>query len=160
MTAPITDRTCREAPRLRDFEGDWTLSRKIEDRRARLSGRLDGTARWQPAEGGLRMGEAGLLRFGAAAPIRAERGALWMQDGPDIRVHFEDGRFFHLIAPRAGRAGAVHECAPDRYEVTYDFRDWPRWSALWTVTGPRKDYVMRSDYAPGERPARNEKGAP
>ena len=38
----------------------------------------------------------------------------------------------------------VHLCAPDRYEVAYDFTAWPHWSATWTVEGPRKDYVMTS----------------
>ena len=41
---------------------------------------------------------------------------------------------------------ADHWCDPDTYKVRYDFREWPLWRAEWRVTGPRKDYVMRSVY--------------
>jgi hypothetical protein len=36
----------------------------------------------------------------------------------------------------------VHACDPDTYRAHHDFSRWPQWHAVWTVTGPRKDYTM------------------
>jgi len=86
-----------------------------------------------------------MLRLDQQAPIRAERRYLWGPgDAGCIEVTFEDGRAFHRIDPAVPKAR--HDCAPDIYEVTYDFTDWPRWQSRWTVTGPNKAYVMTSDY--------------
>ena len=63
-----------------------------------------------------------------------------------IEVRFDDGRFFHRFAG-AERPEAAHDCAPDVYRVPTTSRDWPRWRADWRVTGPRKDYVMRTHYS-------------
>ena len=127
---------------LPDLEGRWSLTREIEDRRAGLTGRFEGEARWLPDADGLRQEEDGVLRYGTAAPMRARRVYLWRSRGDEIRVLFEDGRPFHVLAP--GEAQDRHLCPPDTYDVTYELSAWPRWSQVWHVTGPRKDAVIRS----------------
>jgi hypothetical protein len=84
---------------LADLEGRWTLDRRIDDRRAGLTGRLTGTCVWRPDGQGLVQHETGILHYGDAAPIRAERRYLWRADSEGLAVFFEDGRPFHRIGP-------------------------------------------------------------
>jgi len=129
---------------LEDFTGRWQITRRIEDRRAGRVGQFSGRAEFVPDGDGLVLSETGMLSYGGAAPLRAERRYLWRVDGPGIAVFFADGRPFHRFS--CDRPKARHECPPDSYEVTYDFTQWPRWQSRWSVTGPRKDYVMQSVY--------------
>ncbi|MBU2358023.1 MAG: hypothetical protein KKB02_03705 [Alphaproteobacteria bacterium] len=130
-----------------DFLGDWRLSRQIDDRLAGCKGVFEGTARITGV--GARdatYAEAGLLRFGDAAPLRAERRYLWTFAPHRIAITFVDGRDFVAFRPLGRAAEAVHLCGADTYRVIYDLTDWPCWQAIWTVTGPRKDYGLRSVY--------------
>ncbi len=97
---------------------------------------------------GLILTETGRLCYGAAAPMQAERRYLWRADGAGIAVFFADGRPFHWFSMAAPEAH--HDCPPDNYHVAYDFGAWPRWQSRWAVTGPRKDYVMWSQYEQGD----------
>ncbi|GAA0286251.1 DUF6314 family protein [Rhodovulum strictum] len=133
-------------PDLGAFAGAWRIERVIEDARAGHVARFEGQAVFTPDADGLVHAESGRLHLPGQAPMTAERRYLWRQGASGIEVFFEDGRFFHAIAP-GPRAQALHDCPPDRYEVGYDFARWPDWSSLWRVAGPRKDYAMRSAYA-------------
>ena len=131
---------------LMDFAGNWTLTRRIEDRLAGL-GRFEGTARFASDGDGLRFVEEGVLTLSTGASMHAERTYLWREgEAGLIDVLFDDGRRFHRFDPNAGGAGERHYCDPDIYDVDYDFTEWPRWSSTWTVTGPRKDYVMQTTF--------------
>ncbi|WP_375552030.1 MULTISPECIES: DUF6314 family protein [Rhodophyticola] len=129
---------------LADLEGVWRLDRQIEDRRAGLSGLLEGEAVWQPDGTGLTQIETGLLRYGDAAPMQATRRYLWREEAGLLRVYFDDGRPFHELTGAAPEAR--HVCPPDIYDVRYDLTGWPDWSARWHVTGPRKEAVITSRY--------------
>lgn len=138
--------------RLGAFEGDWIIARAIEDVRAGERGALDGTARFTPAPDGLLYAEEGMLALGGRPAVPAARRYLWRDGGASaIEVRFEDGRFFHRFYADEDAPSAVHDCAPDQYRVRYDFARWPRWTAEWRVRGPRKDYVMVTDYRPAGR---------
>ncbi|WP_299149516.1 DUF6314 family protein [uncultured Tateyamaria sp.] len=130
---------------LADFEGIWTLSRKITQG-AGASATFEGTAEWRAADGGLAYHETGVLYLPAAAPMTAERRYHW---GADLSVYFDDGRYFHSVPARGGRA--AHFCDPDTYVVDYDFAGWGgpetrAFTATWTVKGPRKAYVMANRF--------------
>lgn len=129
---------------LRDLAGQWILERWIDDRRAGLAGRLSGTCVWRPDAPGLVQEETGVLHYGDAPPIRAERRYLWRTSGDGLAVFFEDGRPFHTIGP--GRLSDRHDCPPDTYEVTYLFDGSRAFSTTWRVTGPRKDQLIHSNY--------------
>ncbi|MEM6607797.1 MAG: DUF6314 family protein [Pseudomonadota bacterium] len=134
---------------LADFVGTWRLARQIADCRAGVSGVLSGHAMWQVRpDGGLIQRETGQLRFGDAAPMRADRVYHWRQIGERFVVSFDDGRPFHDFSQAA--PAARHNCPPDLYDVAYDFSDWPRWRSIWTVTGPRKDLVIESHFRPDQ----------
>lgn len=147
-----------------DFEGRWSLDRRIEDRMGGQWGRFTGGVRIRrpkPEEGdgaAWRVDESGFLKLGAAAPVSATRTYFWREDGPLIAVEFEDGRPFHVFDPNADRAEAHHDCAPDSYDVRYDFSAWPDWSATWQVRGPRKDYTMVTRYHLFSRPSAKKAG--
>lgn len=130
--------------RLQDFEGRWSLSRVITDRRAGTTARFDGSATFTPVAGALSYFETGTLRIDGQPPIHAERRYLWRQDGDRIVIAFEDGREFHDFT--ATSPDASHWCDPDTYTVRYDFADWPIWTSTWQVSGPRKDYDMSTRY--------------
>lgn len=132
---------------LTDFTGLWRLERRITDRLDTpkpSNGRFTGVARFTRDGDGLRLTEEGRLELGAAQ-FKATRVYLWHADGDAIAVRFEDGRPFHRFTPQ-GAPDSAHWCDPDDYRVTYDFARWPVWTSEWRVTGPRKDYVMRSEY--------------
>ncbi|PCD77682.1 DUF6314 family protein [Pseudothioclava arenosa] len=130
-------------PGLADFKGDWRISRVIVPRGA-PEARLEGRARFRPEGAGLLYHEEGELILPGQPPIRAERSYLWREGGAGIVVDYADGRPFHEFDP--ARPRAAHWCDPDDYRVRYDFTRWPLWRAEWEVSGPRKDYVMITDY--------------
>lgn len=132
---------------LRAFEGRWRIERTIDDAAAGRTGRFEGEAVFVQAAEGLAYAETGMLTLEGAAPMAASRRYLWRDGGPGaVEVLFEDGRFFHRIDTTKPAPEAVHDCAPDIYRVRYDFLSWPRWTAVWRVSGPRKDYEMASRY--------------
>ncbi|KUF11504.1 DUF6314 family protein [Pseudoponticoccus marisrubri] len=131
------------APReLADFLGQWALSREIRHDDGSAA-RFDGLAEWRPEGDGALYVEQGTLEMPGQGRFAAERRYRW---AADLAVFFEDGRYFHQVPARGGTD--THWCDPDRYEVSYDFADWPRWQARWRVRGPRKGYVMVSSYRP------------
>ena len=127
-----------------DFTGGWVIARRIDDRLAGQA-RFAGTAVLTPAPGGLAYAETGMLRTAAGA-FEARRAYLWQFDAAGVAVLFVDGRPFHRFVPDGRAEGSDHPCGADLYRVTYDFTRWPDWSAVWTVTGPRKDYTMESRF--------------
>jgi hypothetical protein len=129
---------------LGDFAGVWRLSRRITTPEGALTGTFEGTLTFVPGEGGLVADEAGVMRLAEGPPLQAGRRLIWRQAGARIAVFFGDGRPFHDFDPAA--PVAEHVCDPDLYRVRYDFARFPDWRAVWSVTGPRKDYVMTSDH--------------
>ncbi len=132
---------------LQDFAGRWLLERTIRDTRAGRDGTFAGTASFEAQGPVLLYRERGELRMGGAA-MAAEQSHVWRQEGTRICVVFRDGRPFHCFETGVAAPGARHDCAPDIYDVSYDFGAWPEWRSEWRVRGPRKDYVMASAYRP------------
>lgn len=77
-------------------------------------------------------------------PIPGRRAYLWLTVSAGIAVCFDDGRPFHEFALGESGPSAMHLCGADRYDVVYDFADWPVWTTTWEVAGPRKDYRMET----------------
>lgn len=135
---------------LKDFLGRWRIDRRIANAIG-ADAQFSGVAEFTGDAARLVLEERGEMRLegqGADTPaMQATRRYHWQQGRQGIEVFFDDGRFFHLIGPDA-EVRARHDCAPDLYQVAYDFRTWPQWSSVWSVTGPRKDYRMETRYAP------------
>jgi len=132
-------------PRLADFIGSWRITRRIVDDLAGHIVRFEGAATFTPEGSGLLYREEGVLQIPDQTPVQAARTYLWSESADGLRVDFHDGRPFHTILP-GQTAQTRHDCAPDLYEVQYDFTAWPEWQAVWSVRGPRKRYTMTSTY--------------
>lgn len=136
---------------LASLEGRWTLVRRIvhaDGQENQLRGtttfRRIGHRMIQEEEGELTLSETSI-------PLRATRRYLWRRDGSRLECAFEGNRPFHSVPLGVARPETTYLCPPDRYHVTYDFSSFPRWRSVWRVEGPRKDYVMTSDYVPADR---------
>ena len=125
---------------LLDFEGVWNVQRQITPKSGPPAV-FAGKAVWSSENGGLSYKEQGLMTLEGHPPMQAERRYFW---DADLRVFFDDCRYFHSI-PREGGV-ARHWCDPDSYTITYDFGDWPKFRVLWHVAGPRKDYTAVTQY--------------
>jgi hypothetical protein len=82
----------------------------------------------------------------STAPMKATRRYVWSASGNRVDVAFEDMRPFHSLSLGSATPCATYLCPPDRYEVSYDFREFPDWSTVWVVEGPRKNYRMTSQF--------------
>jgi Family of unknown function (DUF6314) len=130
-----------------DFAGTWRIARVISDQRAGQTGRFDGQALLSPAgRECLDYVETGSLLWGEAPALTATRRYRWAFKAGLVLVSFDDGRPFHSFSPTVGGAGTDHLCGQDLYRVRYGFADWPVWTAVWQVLGPRKDYSLNSRY--------------
>ncbi|MFO8126084.1 DUF6314 family protein [Yoonia sp.] len=130
-----------------DFQGVWALRRTIVDRRDGQNGVLQGQAVFTATDANhLIYHETGTLTLEAGATLEATRRYLWEFSKGEVVVTFADGRPFHRFVPSGHAAGTDHPCGADVYKVRYDFTAWPDWIAVWTVTGPRKEYVSTSTY--------------
>ncbi|MXW86360.1 MAG: trigger factor [Boseongicola sp. SB0673_bin_14] len=145
MALPAETRPAEFAS-LWDLAGQWSLARRIRHVDGRENS-FSGKAVFTRSGSRLIQEESGLLRLDDQA-LEARQRLVWKQDGPMLKVHFADMQPFHEIPIGVTDPEAVHDCPPDRYHVTYDFAQWPVWGSVWTVTGPRKDYIMNSTYTP------------
>ena len=119
----------------------WVLTRSIEHADGSTA-TFDGHATWVAQnDGRVLCTEAGEMRIGEGPGMSASQTYLW---DVDLQVFFPDGRFFHQVP--LGGGDVHHHCAPDQYDGHYSFHSLTAFSVLWRVTGPRKDYVMRSTY--------------
>ena len=126
------------------FTGAWTIEREIRHADGRAD-RLTGTCRFTRSGPRLLQDETGWLET-AEGRFQASRRYVWAEKAGRLEVYFQDMRPFHSIPIGVVRPETVHLCPPDRYEVHYDFSEWPDWRTVWTVEGPRKSYLMETFY--------------
>ena len=128
---------------MEDFTGClWAISRQIidhtQDAKLTFIGRCEVSDGWYQ--------ETGQMVLPDGQSLSSTRRYRWGATLEGVDVHFDDGRFFHRIDLAHASAQARHFCDPDDYEVSYEFTQWPVWTSLWKVKGPRKDYEMDSSY--------------
>jgi len=134
-------------PSLAALEGRWLMVRMIEH----ADGRRDvfeGESFFHRSGPRLLQDETGVLtpaRGGHA--LKATRRYVWSGGGARIDVAFGDMRPFHSVPVGVSTYETAYLCPPDRYEVFYDFNDFPNWSTVWSVEGPRKDYRMETRFS-------------
>lgn len=137
--------------------GSWSFTRTIADHRRRSEYRAGGTATFgAEPDGRIRWFEEGRLVWQARSS--AFTRTLFLvppaDDNADWSVTFEDGRFFHPWSADE----VVHLCGRDTYRGDVDSQTSPDpgaaadcqagWTLTWRVTGPAKDYTMRTHYQP------------
>jgi len=116
-----------------DLVGEWTLTRRLVDRRAGQFGRAYGTLTIAPAGPDLRWSEVAELHWaGHIVPVTRNlhinriEGEWW--------TTFTDGRPFH---PWRLDEPVVHPCAADTYRGRLTLAG-DELRVLWDVTGPTK----------------------
>jgi len=133
-------------PSLAVLEGRWQVSRVILHNDGSKD-EFEGEAVFRRSGPRLIQDEEGWLTSErAAAPMKATRRYIWSGSGNRLDVAFEDMRPFHSVPLGIATPGTTYLCPPDRYEVSYDFTDFPTWSSIWNVEGPRKNYRMTSRF--------------
>ena len=136
---------CLPIADLRGFlEGGWSLTRLIDDRRTGQRGRFEGRVDFVGEQAALWYREAGEMRLG---DFRGAATRAYRFDFPAphaARVHFDDGRFFHDLDLRGGRAEVLHLCGEDRYRGDFRVTGPDQWHVDWEVQGPRKDLRLEA----------------
>jgi hypothetical protein len=85
--------------------------------------------------------EAGELEFGAyRGPARRELDYVRLDDA-SVLLCFADGRPFIDLDLRGGDCHRIHDCGPDRYEISMVVISADTLEERWQVRGPDKDYV-------------------
>ncbi|MCK0169707.1 DUF6314 family protein [Aliiroseovarius sp. S1123] len=129
-----------------DFLGIWKITREIVEQSGETH-HLTGRAEFSQAADGVTYHEEGQLVTATGAQFTANRVYHWRDTGNGrVQVLFDDGRDFHNFDLTSDDLTDQHWCDPDMYHVSYNLADWPVWSSVWTVTGPRKDYRMITRY--------------
>ena len=78
--------------------------------------------------------------------MKASRRYVWSEEDGRIDLAFDDMRPFHSLPLGVETYATTYLCPPDRYQVSYDFGNFPFWSTVWRVEGPRKDYEMTTEF--------------
>jgi hypothetical protein len=126
--------------------GAWTVARTATDRRAGTVHRMTGTARYTPGDDGIAYVETIQWTVNGQT-FDAHRAYTLVPTGPwRAEVYFTDGRFFHALDLRTGRAEVAHACPPDHYAGWYALHDRDTHRTGWTITGPRKDIAITTRY--------------
>jgi Family of unknown function (DUF6314) len=135
-----------------DFlSGDWNVERRICDRRGGRVGSFRGTASFrscpEPGSGHtLAYVESGELSLGSHRGP-AGRSLLVVDAGDGTAdVRFADGRDFYRLDLRSVSCTAAHPCKADLYGVTVTRLSADSYAETWRVTGPEKDYELRTTY--------------
>lgn len=125
-----------------DLKGRWDIERFISDTLLNQNHGFSGHA--EIDDGVYR--EFGEIILETGSRFVSNRQYVWNFYPDFVEICFEDGRPFHTLRPIDSVCQDNHFCDPDTYQVSYSFKDWPNWSTVWSVTGPRKRYQMTSVY--------------
>jgi hypothetical protein len=130
------------------LRGDWSVERRIRDRRAGQDGSFRGTARFRAsADGcGLDYTEDGDLRYGSHHGTARRRLIYSGRADGAADVRFADGREFYRLDLREGDWQAEHPCRADKYHVTITRLSPDSFTETWQVAGPDKDYELMTTY--------------
>lgn len=128
-----------------EFIGSWRIERVIEDALSNSTAQFTGDAHIGDCGVDWTYSEIGKLILDGSPQMTAERSYIWRPDATGFDIFFNDERFFHRLE-LGTNPQAAHWCDPDQYDVRYDFSDWPNWSCVWNVRGPKKNYRMKSAY--------------
>ncbi len=128
--------------------GQWRLQREIPGQ-----GSMTGLAVFEAAgDSKLLYRESGELRLETGALLRGAQSYFYEAIPTGFEVRFQDtGELFEQVTLIAVEGDswvghAQHLCAADTYISEYRFHANGTWQVQHTVTGPRKDYIIRTTY--------------
>ena len=131
--------------------GSWAQTRVITP-----GGAYVGQASFAPLGAGiLRYSENGIITLAGGGRLQASRRYAFKLEAGRIAVYFEEAppRLFHVLQFKPGTgtetsmiAVAEHRCGDDGYHSTYAMHAPDHFTVTHRVAGPRKGYVMTTDY--------------
>lgn len=129
------------------LEGEWQLSRTINDLNMDMPGTMSGRVRIEPLPGVtespvLVYREEGELHFGDYRETVFRTYRYRFPERHRAEVLFDDERFFHELDLSPGHCQAEHLCGEDLYQGKFRADSADGWRSLWTVTGPRKNLIL------------------
>lgn len=128
------------------YEGEWSFHRQSTDGAAML-----GQATISPENDHYIYEESGELTLPTGRRLIFNRTYYWVGDGAALRIYFDSAcrnLFLHLIPVFDGTkhvGSASHQCGGDTYDAELTFGG-QAFRTMYTVSGPRKDYVLASEY--------------
>lgn len=133
------------------FEGDWLLSRTINDLRLNMPGAMTGKAtitkrveiNHNPALSYLEEGE---LRFGNYREDVFRAYEYSFPESHIAHVLFSDGRMFHKLDLSSGYCEAEHLCGDDVYRGRFRVESRNVWLSNWYISGPSKELILDNRY--------------
>lgn len=129
------------------LEGRWSMARVIDHEDGRRD-HFEGVCVFHRSGQRLIQDEDGVLvPGGGGTSLKATRRYIWSAGGDRIDVAFGDMRPFHSVPFGVESHETTYLCPPDRYQVSYDFNDFPNWVTVWSVEGPRKAYRMETRFS-------------
>lgn len=125
------------------LQGVWSLSRTVHGH-----GKMHGTATFiKKSPCTLFYTETGLLKLHDGPAFESYRNYIYELKNEKITAFFEDGRFFHELEFDTGvDARGHHECGLDLYRASYRFNGPRSFELQWAVTGPKKDYIIQTNF--------------
>lgn len=132
---------------LSDYEGAWSLHRQSTDGAEML-----GQATITRDNEHYLYEESGELTLPTGERLLFNRTYCWVGDGATLRIFFDRAcrnLFLHLIPvfDRTNYIGrASHKCGDDFYDAEFTFEGGQAFRTTYSVSGPRKDYVLTSEY--------------
>jgi hypothetical protein len=145
------------------LQGEWTFVREVPGKatmtgRARIASTGEGRAQYN---------ETARVRLADGSTLTGSRSYVYRRlpapaNGFDV-LFAETGELFERLDFRFSpdgslRADAEHDCPPDRYVSHFTLDAEDRLAVEHTVTGPAKNYVVRTAYRRvGKSPDRGEK---
>jgi hypothetical protein len=133
------------------LEGNWGLSRTINDLRQNMPGAMTGRvemAKRTDIDGhsALAYREEGELRFGDYRETVFRYYDFSFPSRQKAIVHFTDGRLFHDLDLSSGFCAVEHLCADDTYRGRFHVQSRDVWLSNWFISGPSKELVLDNRY--------------
>lgn len=130
------------------LEGNWQLSRTINDLRLNMPGAMEGQAVIARQENGpgLSYREEGKLRFGDYRETVFRNYDFIFPELHRAQVLFSDGRRFHELDLRQGISEVEHLCGEDIYRGRFRTETADIWQSSWFISGPSKELTLDNRY--------------
>jgi hypothetical protein len=133
------------------LEGDWGLSRTINDVRQNMPGVMTGRialVKYSDEQGNLALKyrEEGELQFGDYRETVHRTYDFSFPEAHRALVRFSDGRIFHELDLSTGFCEVEHLCAEDIYRGRFRVVARDAWLSNWDISGPSKELILDNRY--------------
>lgn len=129
------------------YEGAWSFHRQSTDGTVML-----GQATIGSEHDHYLYEESGELTLPTSQRLLFNRTYYWVGDGAALLIYFDRSRSNLFLTLRPVFDGtnyvgsALHQCGDDTYDAEFTFDGGQAFRTMYSVSGPRKDYILTSEY--------------